>query len=144
MYDLERFLSAQDNMYEIALQEIQAGYKASHWMWFVFPQLKGLGYSSTAKYYGITGKDEAKEYLEHPVLGKRLREITSALLRVDSNNAEEVMGYPDFLKLQSCMTLFAKISGDSLFTDVLDKYYGGKMDEKTIAILAEHDKHAHE
>ena len=135
MYDLERFVSAQDKMYQIALQEIREGYKVSHWMWFIFPQLKELGFSNTAKYYGLSGKEEARAYLEHPVLGKRLREITNALLRVDSNDAEEVMGHPDDLKLQSCMTLFAKVSEECLFINVLNKFYDGKMDEKTIAIL---------
>ena len=135
MYDLERFISAQEKTYEIALQEIQAGHKASHWMWFVFPQLKGLGFSSTAKYYGLSGKEEAKAYMAHPVLGKRLMEITNALLKLESNDAEEVMGYPDNLKLQSCMTLFAMVSDESLFGSVLNKFYDGKMDERTVSIL---------
>ena len=138
MYDLERFLTAQEKMYPIALREMSAGCKESHWMWFIFPQLKGLGFSSTAKYYGLSGKEEAAAYLSHPVLGKRLREITTVLLKVDNNNAEEIMGYPDYLKLQSCMTLFAQISREDdalLFNRILDKFYDGKLDEKTLEIL---------
>jgi uncharacterized protein (DUF1810 family) len=135
MYDLERFVSAQDKIYQIALSEMQEGHKVSHWMWYIFPQLKGLGFSSTAKYYGIYGAEEAKAYLEHPLLGTRLREITKTLLNVVSNDAEEVMGYPDDLKLQSCMTLFAQVSNEKIFMDVLNKFFAGKMDEKTLKFL---------
>lgn len=135
MCDLNRFLEAQEKYYTVALREIQAGRKESHWMWFISPQLKGLGFSSTAKYYGISGKEEALAYWEHPVLKSRLVEITGILLDAKSCDAEEVMGYPDDLKLQSCMTLFALVSDERLFFDVLDKFFGGKLDKKTKALL---------
>ena len=135
MYDLERFLTAQEKYYQIALHEMKAGRKESHWMWFIFPQLKGLGFSSTAKYYGIAGKEETLAYWLHPVLKNRLVEITSTLLEAKSCDAEEVMGYPDDLKLQSCMTLFAMVSGERLFFDVLDKFFGGELDKKTQELL---------
>ena len=135
MYDLDRFLTAQEKYYQIALHEMKAGRKESHWMWFIFPQLKGLGFSSTAKYYGIAGKEEALAYWLHPVLQNRLVEITNALLEAKSCDAEEVMGYPDDLKLQSCMTLFAMVSGERLFFDVLDKFFGGELDKKTQELL---------
>ena len=131
MYDLERFLVAQEKYFPVALQEIKAGRKESHWMWFIFPQLKGLGFSSKAKFYGISGKEEALAYWEHPVLRSRLLEITSALLNTQSCDAEEVMGYPDDLKLQSCMTLFAMVTEENVFYRVLDKFFGGNQDEKT-------------
>ena len=132
---LDRFLDAQKDSYEIALKEIKAGRKRSHWMWYIFPQIAGLGYSSTAQYYAIMDLDEAIEYMNHPVLGKRLVEITEALLQVDSNDAEQVLGYPDHLKLKSSMTLFYLASGNDVFKKVLDKFFEGKMDQKTVHIL---------
>ena len=138
-YDLERFIKAQEHDYPAALAEIKAGRKRSHWIWYIFPQLKGLGRSHYAQYYGLDGVDEARAYLAHPVLGARLKEISNALLGLglDQNDPEEVMGgHPDDWKLQSCMTLFAKISDeDSVFHDVLYKFFGGKMDDKTLAML---------
>lgn len=133
---LNRFLSAQEKTYKQALQEIRSGRKMSHWMWYIFPQIHGLGYSSTAQYYAITGLDEAKEYISHPILGERLREISSALLELESSDAEEVMGWPDNLKLHSSMTLFSIADpGCDIFQKVLDKYFNGEKDQKTIAIL---------
>ena len=132
---LERFLEAQERSYPTALSEIRYGQKMSHWMWYIFPQLKELGYSSTAKYYGINGRDEAEEYLSHPVLGSRLREISGELLKLKSCDAGYVMGYPDDLKLKSCMTLFLKISGEPLFQQVLDKFFGGEQDRATLKLL---------
>lgn len=141
-YDLERFVKAQENDYLVALAEIKAGRKKSHWIWYIFPQLEGLGRSDTAKFYGIKNIDEARAYLAHPVLGARLKEISAALLGLglDQNDPAEVMGgYPDDLKLQSCMTLFAYISEEgSVFHDVLYKFFGGQQDERTLSKLQVH------
>lgn len=134
-YDLERFLKAQSSRwasYSVALDEIKEGCKRGHWIWYVFPQIKGLGYSYNSEYYGISSKDEAKAFLEHPVLGKRLREITHALLECDKPSAYTILGFPDVLKVQSCMTLFDLISPNDIFREVLEKYYEGKRCEKTI------------
>ena len=136
-YDLERFVKAQEDDYNIALREIKAGQKKSHWIWYIFPQLIDLGRSSTAKFYGIENLDEAKLYLAHPVLGARLREISEALLNLDDNNPYNVMGgHPDDYKLQSCMTLFAQISEEnSVFHKVLAKFFNGELDENTLDLL---------
>ena len=137
---LERFIQAQEHDYQTALAEVRAGYKCSHWMWYIFPQLKGLGFSSTAQFYGINGRYEAKAYLEHPVLGARLREITSVLLTLEGKSAVEIFGHTDAMKLRSSMTLFnAVANGENLFQKVLDKYYDGKPDGRTLAMLS-HDK----
>ena len=132
---LERFLSAQEHDYEIALSEIRNGRKQSHWMWYIFPQIQGLGYSSMAQFYAIKDREEAVAYLNHPVLGKRLVEITEALLNLRENDARKVMGYPDDLKLKSSKTLFYVVSGRAVFKQVLDKYYFGELDEKTVSLL---------
>lgn len=135
-YNIERFVKAQEDSYQYALAEVKNGRKCTHWMWYIFPQLKGLGRSEMAKYYGIENLDEAREYLEHPVLGSRLREISEALLTLSTNNPFEVMGSIDGMKLCSSMTLFAEVCGyDSVFGKVLEKYYEGRRDEKTIRIL---------
>lgn len=133
--NMERFLVAQERDYEIALSEIRNGRKKSHWMWYIFPQIQGLGYSSTAQFYAIKDRDEAVAYLQHPVLGKRLVEITEALIELKENNATDVMGYPDDLKLKSSMTLFYTVSGKEIFKDVLNKFFGGELDKKTIKML---------
>ena len=136
MHDLERFYKAQEYDYETALSEIRNGRKESHWMWYIFPQIAGLGRSTTAEYYAIKSKEEAKAYIEDPVLGKRLIEISQTLLQVSSDDAEMVMGWPDNLKLRSCMTLFAEVAPDQpVFRNVLEKFYDGEMDEKTLDIL---------
>ena len=132
---LERFLEAQERDYQIALSEIKSGQKMSHWIWYIFPQLKELGYSSTAKFYGINGRSEAKAYLAHSVLGGRLREISSELLKLKSCDPGYVMGYPDDLKLKSCMTLFLEVSGEELFQQVLDKFFDGEKDTATLKLL---------
>ena len=134
---LERFIKAQNNTYEEALNEIKAGKKRSHWIWFIFPQMKGLGLSHMSQFYGIENIDEAREYLAHPVLGARLVEISEALLNLQENNPAVVMGgSPDDIKLQSSMTLFAAVSDDnSVFHRVLDKFFDGKKDSKTLEIL---------
>lgn len=132
---LDRFLSAQERSYDTALSEIKSGRKRSHWMWYIFPQIAGLGMSSTAQYYSIADIDEAREYISHPVLGARLLEISRALLSLDSSDATAVMGYPDNLKLRSSMTLFAQVSEDPVFGAVIDKFYGGSPDTRTLRIL---------
>lgn len=135
MYDLDRFVKAQEKMYDIALNEIKNGKKISHFMWYIFPQLKGLGYSDISNYYGISGLDEAKEYLEDEILGNRLYNITLELLKIEEDNPINIFGNVDALKLKSSMTLFDIVSDDEIFYDVLKKYYGGKKDERTIALL---------
>jgi uncharacterized protein (DUF1810 family) len=134
--DLSRFVKAQQYDYDQALREIRSGRKRSHWMWYIFPQIQGLGFSSTAQYYAIRDLQEAKDYLAHPVLGPRLREISSALLSLEGLSAHEIFGFPDDLKLRSCMTLFRLADlEDSLFEQVLEKYYDGIPDSKTVDIV---------
>lgn len=134
---LNRFLEAQQNTYSNALAEIKQGRKSGHWMWFIFPQLKGLGFSTTSEFYGIDGRDEALEFLENPVLGARLMEISGALLQLKTNDAMEVMGSPDHMKLRSSMTLFSLLPGsDPVFEQVLEKYFTAERDKKTLEILA--------
>lgn len=132
---LERFLEAQEHKYDIALKEIRAGKKRTHWMWYIFPQLRGLGRSQMAYVYGINGLEEAKAYLEHPVLSARLIEITEALLEHKDQDIEDILGDIDAMKLRSSMTLFALISEEvSTFQRVLDCFYDSKMDEQTIKL----------
>lgn len=133
--NLERFLKAQENSYETALDEIRRGRKRSHWMWYIFPQIRGLGYSSTAQYYAIQSKDEAMQYLQDPILSRRLIEISKALLQNKENDANKILGYPDDMKLHSSMTLFALVSENDIFKDVLNKYFDGKMDRRTVELL---------
>ena len=134
-YDLSRFHKAQKGSYETALAEIRAGRKRSHWIWYIFPQIQGLGYSSTAQYYAIEDLGEAKAYLADPVLRERLLEISNALLALDSCDPTDVMGYPDDLKLRSSMTLFSLADPEcTVFRDVLDKFYDGREDPRTIAL----------
>lgn len=134
--ELERFKVAQQLDYYVALSEIKAGRKQSHWMWYVFPQLRGLGASEMAWIYGIDGLDEARAYLADSVLGVRLKEISEALLELESNDAEAVMGWPDNLKLCSCMTLFEQADPSiPVFKQVIEKFYGGVRDSKTLELL---------
>lgn len=136
--DLDRFITAQENVYSRALSEIKNGRKESHWMWFIFPQNDGLGFSSMTVKYAIKSREEAVAYLHHGLLGARLREITSALLEIQGKSAREIMGSPDDMKLKSCMTLFALVSDENnIFQAVLDQYFGGKADERTIDLLKE-------
>lgn len=138
MSDLNRFLQAQSYQYETALKEIQNGRKQSHWMWYIFPQLRGLGQSSMAWEYGITDLEEAKEYLAHPILGVRLLEICNAAFNTSSNNAVEVFGFPDNLKLKSSMTLFeAAAPQQAIFGQILMKFFNGERDSATLGILHE-------
>jgi len=135
-FELSRFLSAQEGVYSRALEEIRSGSKRSHWMWFVFPQLDGLGSSSTARRYAIRSAGEARAYLAQPVLGKRLRECASVLLSVQGRTASQIFGYPDDLKLKSSMTLFDAVSDEgSPFSRVLKRYYGGERDGATLRLL---------
>ena len=132
IYNLERFINAQENSYKIALKEIQNGEKRSHWMWFIFPQIDGLGMSSMSREYSIKNQQEAKDYLDHNILGNRLIEITGALMKIEQKSARSIFGYPDDLKLKSSMTLFKIISLDNnLFSDVLVKYFNGEVCERT-------------
>ena len=136
-YDLERFLDAQEPVYERVLDEIRSGRKVSHWMWFIFPQVAGLGSSSISQRYAIASLDEARAYLAHPVLGARLRECAGLLLQSDGGSAEGILGPIDALKLRSSMTLFQRAAPeDPLFTQVLERFYGGVVDEATDALLA--------
>lgn len=142
-YDLKRFLDAQDSgfaSYSEALKEIQDGHKIGHWIWYIFPQIKGLGHGHNSEYYGISSKEEAKMYLEHPILGKRLMEITNALLDCKNTSAFNILGFPDVLKVQSCMTLFDLVMPNDIFYEVLVKYYDGKPCEKTIKRLGWRDE----
>ena len=133
---LDKFVSAQARDYATALAEIRNGRKRSHWIWYIFPQIQGLGMSSTAQYYGIRDLEEAMDYMEHPVLGPRLVEISNALLALDTSNPSAVMGYPDDLKLCSCMTLFELAAPEEkVFTKVLEKFYNGRRDSLTLRIL---------
>lgn len=133
---LTRFLTAQQPIYPQVLKELQNGKKTTHWMWFIFPQIEGLGHSPTAKYYSIKNSAEAKEYLAHPVLGKRLLGCSNIILKIKDKSADEIFGYPDNMKLQSCMTLFNFIAPEQkIFDDVLQKYFAAEKDKKTLDIL---------
>lgn len=135
--DLSRFTQAHRRDYETALREIRGGRKQSHWMWYIFPQAVGLGYSSTSQFYGIRSLEEARAFLEDPYLGGHLREISRALLELETNDPRQVFGPPDDWKLRSCMTLFGAVSGEgSLFHRVLDKYFGGRPDNRTLGLLS--------
>lgn len=135
MYNIDRFVEMHKEYYETALQEIQNGYKRSHWMWYIFPQLKDLGRSSTSEYYGIENIDEVKEYMENDYLKNNMLEICNELLKQDGN-IRYIMGYPDYLKLNSCMTLFEYVfPKEKVFTKVIDKFYKGKRDNMTLNIL---------
>jgi uncharacterized protein (DUF1810 family) len=135
-HDLARFLDAQSDVYERALVEIKAGAKQSHWMWFIFPQFDGLGSSPTARHYAIRSSAEARAYLAHPVLGPRLLECAAALLSVEGRSAAQIFGHPDDWKLRSCATLFAAVSdAGSAFQRILDRYFQGREDDKTLQLL---------
>ncbi len=132
-YDLERFVEAQVGVYEQACAELRSGRKRSHWMWFVFPQIRGLGSSPTAVRFAISSLEEAQAYLEHPVLGPRLRECAGIVVAAVGRSVEEIFGYPDDLKFHSSMTLFAKAAtGEQVFGEALEKYFGGEMDQGTL------------
>ncbi|WP_316798160.1 DUF1810 domain-containing protein [Pedobacter frigidisoli] len=133
---LERFISAQATDYEQALSEIKGGRKRSHWMWYIFPQMSGLGFSDTSKFYAINNLTEAKEYMSHPVLGKRLIEISQVLLDLDEIDALKIFGSPDDMKLKSCMTLFSSLPQTlPVFQAVLNKFFNGQKDPQTIKLI---------
>lgn len=136
-FDLQRFVAAQEKNYAVALSELKNGRKRSHWMWYVFPQLDGLGHSPTTRFYAIKSREEARRYLGHPVLGARLKECAEAVLSLEGASLAEIFGHPDDRKLQSSMTLFALVAGlSSVFDRVLDKYCGGERDRRTLDLLA--------
>lgn len=132
---LNRYIEAQKDKYGQALQEVRNGCKQSHWMWFIFPQIKGLGHSSTSRYYAIQDIEEAKEYLAHPILGHRLQEICKELLVLAIGDAHRIFGSPDDLKLRSCMTLFDSVQPGTVFQKVIDKFFNGEKDNRTLSIL---------
>ena len=135
MSALQRFVDAQEGIYATALAELKAGRKRTHWMWFVFPQMRGLGFSSNAQFYGIASLDEARDYLAHEVLGPRLRECTQAVLDVQGQSLEAILGGVDAQKFRSSMTLFLRASGEAIFREALDRYCGGIEDERTVVLL---------
>ena len=135
-YNLERFVNRQKESYDIAYKELSQGMKQSHWMWWIFPQIIGLGMTSISKEYSIKSIEEARAFLEHPYLGQNIREICKVLLNIESNDANYVMGYPDDLKLCSSMTLFIEAdSEEKVFQKVLDKFFNGRKDSRTLEIL---------
>jgi len=137
-YNLQRFVDAQSGTFDAVLDELRAGCKRSHWIWFVFPQLSGLGTSAMADRYGISSRAEASAYLEHEILGPRLRECARLVQHVDGRSIEDIFGWPDYLKVRSCMTLFARSTVDNDdFVAVLDKFYNGEEDPVTIERLSE-------
>ena len=132
-FDLQRFVNAQNPMYEEVCAELRDGHKQGHWMWFIFPQLRGLGHSQMATAFGIASRDEAEAYLNHPVLGTRLRECTQLVNLVEDRSISQILGYPDDLKFRSSMTLFGAVaSGDQIFNQVLERYFGGERDPLTL------------
>ena len=136
-FDLRRFISAQASVYARVLVELRSGRKSTHWMWFIFPQIDGLAYSETSRYYAIQSIAEARQYLSHPVLGARLLECAEVVFSVERRSASEIFGYPDDLKLKSSMTLFEEVARpDSVFARILDKYFSGERDARTLALLA--------
>jgi uncharacterized protein (DUF1810 family) len=136
-FNLGRFISAQDPVMQDVLSELRAGRKASHWMWFVFPQIQGLGSSHTARHYAIASREEARAYHEHPVLGARLRECTRLVLNIEGRSPEQIFGYPDDLKFRSCMTFFAQVAPEEpMYRESLVKYFGGEPDPRTLQILS--------
>jgi len=137
MIYLNKFLEAQKDTFELALSEIKNGKKESHWMWYVFPQIQGLGQSEVSKFYSLNTIDEAKDYLAHPILGSRLIEISTLLLHLNENDSYEIFGYQDNLKLKSCMTLFSLAANDEIliFNEILIKYFGNEKCNETLCII---------
>ena|SRR5579863_2809745 len=135
-FDLGRFISAQEDDHAQALSELRNGRKRSHWMWYIFPQIDGLGSSATSRHFAIKSKEEAKAYLEHPLLGARLVECTETVFLIRERSAHDIFGYPDDLKFKSCMTLFEALPGaDSIFARSLEKYFNGERDSRTLQLL---------
>ncbi|HEY6291252.1 MAG TPA: DUF1810 domain-containing protein [Terriglobia bacterium] len=135
-HNLQRFVDAQDFVFEQVCSELRTGHKEGHWMWFIFPQIRGLGYSQTSRQFAISSLQEAEGYLRHPILGPRLRECTELVNLVEGRSIEQIFGYPDYLKFHSCMTLFARATSENqLFEDALQKYFEGKHDSSTLERL---------
>lgn len=135
-FDLDRFTSEQDGVYDRVLGELKRGQKRTHWMWFIFPQIDGLGTSATARHYAIKNLEVARAYLRHPVIGPRLLECAESVLAIEERSASDIFGFPDYLKLKSFMTLFACVAGsDSVFARVIENYYGGEQDASTLQLL---------
>ena len=139
MNNLDRFIKMQEIYYEDALKEIKRGYKSSHWIWYIFPQLKGLGHSSTSEYYGIDGIDEAKEYINNEYLKNNLIEISNELYK-HNKNITDILGYPDDLKVKSCMTLFEQVDDNEIYNKILSKFYNNQRDNKTLELLKSRGK----
>ena len=136
-FNLERFMDAQASCYDQVCEELRAGRKRSHWIWFIFPQMRGLGHSEMAQYFGISSRQEAEAYLAHPVLGARLRECTRLVAEIEGSSVDQIFGYPDNLKFHSSMSLFASAAPDEpLFQQALQKYFGGQPDPNTVALLS--------
>ncbi len=139
-FDLSRFTTAQESVYDNALAELRNGRKRTHWMWFIFPQIDGLGHSATSRYYAVKSMEEARQYLNHPVLGKRLLACAEAVFAIEGRSISEIFAYPDNLKLKSSMTLFAYVAAPgSVFDHILDKYFNGERDALTLQILEKPD-----
>jgi len=135
-YDLQRFVKAQDPVYDEVLTELRNGLKESHWMWFIFPQIRGLGHSQMAVKFGIASREEAEAYLKHPILGPRLRECSRLVTQVDGRSIHEILGSPDDMKFKSSMTLFATVAPEEhVFQEALQKYFGGELDRLTLERL---------
>lgn len=134
-YNLQRFIDAQNNVYEQVVKELRRGNKTTHWMWFIFPQIKGLGYSPTAIYYSISNLEEAKAYMENPILSNRLIECCQIILKLKGKSANDIFGYTDAMKLKSSMTLFSLVSDNDVFNKVLDMYFKGEKDNETLKII---------
>ncbi len=134
-YNLNRFIVAQERDYRLALNELKDGRKRSHWMWYIFPQLRHLGHSNISKLYGLSGTEETTAYLSEPILGQRLREVLEAILDLPTDDAREVFGSIDAMKLRSSMTLFDIVSPNDVFARVLDKYFTGQRDNRTLTII---------
>jgi Uncharacterized conserved protein len=134
-FNLDRFVRAQSTEYDRAVSELRSGKKYTHWMWFVFPQIEGLGHSLLSYRYAIKNEAEARAYLNHPILGARLRECAEIVVATSGRTAHEIFGSPDDMKLRSCATLFARVSEDPIFQKLLDKYFDGKADERTLLLV---------
>lgn len=136
-YNLQRFIQAQEPVYQRATAELREGRKRTHWMWFIFPQIRGLGHSEVAQRFSIASLPEAEAYFEHPILGSRLKECTELVNAIEGRSIEHIFGYPDHLKFRSCMTLFAQAApGEKIFNEALDKYFAGSPDGFTLSRLA--------
>jgi uncharacterized protein (DUF1810 family) len=135
-YNLRRFVNTQQSIYDDVLRELREGHKRSHWMWFIFPQIEGLGHSAMAREYAISSREEAEAYLRHPVLGQRLKECARLVAAINGRSIEDIFGYPDYLKFRSSMTLFSNVAPNrEIFEECLQKYFGGEPDPVTLAEL---------